>query len=98
MVQFDITDYLNADEENIKTVKSWLYENVGDLDVHWYCHHSQRAHEFEGEGKGWKIRMSLGKAFRKNSFSIVSWILEIEDDMPAMQFKLIWPDTALQVA
>jgi hypothetical protein len=95
MVEFDITDYLAADSENYKELRSWLSDNVGSLDVTWYCQRSQYAHKYEGEGKGWAIRMCVGKTFRKNSFPyiLISWILELKDDLAAVQFKLVWPET-----
>jgi hypothetical protein len=95
MVEFDITDYLDEDEGNSKILKEWLQVNVGGLDLDWYLKFSQSAHASEGRGKGWQISFAIGKTFRANRYplTLLSWILKIEDDLVAVQFKMIWPES-----
>jgi hypothetical protein len=95
MVKFDITDYLHVDEGNYLLLHEWLKTHVGCTDIHWYIKHSQSAHPWEGIGNGWKISFVIGKAFRSDRFppSLLNWILELEDDLVAVQFKMIWPES-----
>jgi hypothetical protein len=97
MVEFDVTDYLDADEGNNKIMKEWLKLHVGGTDLDWYLRYSSSAHALEGKGEGWRILFQIGKVFRPNRYplSLLCWIVQIEDDLAAVQFKMIWPEAAI---
>ena len=106
MAKFDVTNYIKdfaiaGKPTRAPEILEWLLNNVGPYDATWLDETRLTAAQVTNYAIGttWSLNVvaetptvngEQARGFKLN------WILEIEDDTAAMQFKLIWSESKLK--
>jgi hypothetical protein len=101
MARFDVTNYIKVDirTESSKATEilEWLRANVGPYDEDWLVKTRLTPEQVTNYaiGVNWTLNVVAESEPNTRGFNL-RWVLEIMDDIAAMQFKLIWPLSKLK--